>query len=164
MAQQRKRYYNHDEQSHFAQKHKLLDKQYMSDFDAMTSQNTSGEVKFNDSENERYFEYKYTTNSTPLVTRFIETKSRKSEYIKDVLSGTIQPSEQFKAYAILTTELNAFRKANGLPLVECLLVIEDFSDYPYEVYRVSQIVGGELQFEYVGKVYNDTDYKEMFQQ
>lgn len=164
MAQQRKRFYNHDEQSGFAKKHSLLDKQYMTDFDAMSTQTTSGDVTFNDSENERYCEYKYTSNSTPSVTRFVETKSRKSEYIQSVLNGEIQPSEQFKAFAMLTTELNAFRKANGLPLVECLLVIEDFGEYPFEVYRVSQIQGGEIKFDYVGKVFNDEQYKQMFQQ
>jgi hypothetical protein len=164
MAQQRKRFYNQDEQTHFAKKHSLLDKQYMSDFDAMSTQTTSGDVTFNDSENQRYFEYKYTSESTPLVTRFIETKSRKSGYITDVLNGEIQPSEQFKAYATLTTELNAFRKANKMPIVECLLVIEDFGEYPYEIYRVSQIIGGEVQFEFIGKVYNDEQYREMFQQ
>ena len=41
MAQQRKRFYNQDEQTHFAKKHSLLDKQYMSDFDAMSTQTTS---------------------------------------------------------------------------------------------------------------------------
>lgn len=165
MAQSRKRFYNQEEQSHFADKHSLLDKQYMSDFDAMTTQTTSGEVTFDNSENVRYTEFRYfKNNSSPYVSRFIETKSRKSAYITDVLNGTIQPSEQFKAFATLTTELNGFREANGIPKVECLLVIMDFDDYPYEVYRVSQAVGGDVKFEFVGKVYNDSDYKRMFQQ
>ena len=164
MPQDRKRFYNHEEQTHFAKKHSLLNKQYMSDFDGMSTQSTSGEVTFNDSENEKYFEYKYTTSSTTTVTRFIETKSRKTAYITDILNGDRKPSEQLKAFATLTTELNGFRKENNTPLVECWLVIENNGEYPYEVYRISQLVGGELQFESLGTVSNDVEYCEMFQQ
>ena len=152
----RERKYNKDEQTHFAKKHKaLLNGVYMSDVDGFTTTVTK-------SENEVYMEWTYKTNSTLSINRFVETKSRKTEYIKAVLKGERKPSQQLYAFVSLTTELNAFRKANNLPLTECLLVIEDFGDYPYEVYRMSQ-KGKDLDFKFIGRVFDDKEYKQMFQ-
>ena len=152
----RERKYNKDEQTHFAKKHKaLLNGVYMSDVDGFTTTVTK-------SENEVYMEWTYNTNSTLSINRFVETKSRKTEYIKAVLKGERKPSQQLYAFVSLTTELNAFRKANNLPLTECLLVIEDFGDYPYEVYRMSQ-KGKDLDFKFIGRVFDDKEYKQMFQ-
>ena len=152
----RERKYNKDEQTHFAKKHKaLLNGVYMSDVDGFTTTLTN-------SENELYMEWTYTSNSNMTINRFVETKSRKTEYIKAVLEGERMPSQQLYAFVTLTTELNAFRKANNLPLTECLLVIEDFGDYPYEVYRMSQ-KGKDLDFKFIGRVFDDKEYKQMFQ-
>ena len=139
---QRKRKFNKQEQTHFAKKHSLLDGVYMSDVDGFTTTLTN-------SENEVYMEWTYTSNSTMTINRFVETKSRK-------------PSQQLYAFVSLTTELNAFRKANGQPLVDCLLVIEDFGEYPYEVYRMTQ-KGKDLGFTFLGRVFDDKEYKQMFQ-
>ena len=152
----RERKYNKDEQTHFAKKHKaLLNGVYMSDVDGFTTTLTN-------SENEVYMEWTYNTNSTLSINRFVETKSRKTEYIKAVLEGERKPSQQLFAFVSVTTELNAFRKANKLPLVDCLLVIEDFGDYPYEVYRITQ-KGKDLGFTFLGRVFDDKEYKQMFQ-
>lgn len=152
---QRKRKYNKQEQTHFAKKHSLLDGVYMSDVDGFTTTLTN-------SENEVYMEWTYTSNSTMTINRFVETKSRKSEYIQAVIKGERKPSQQLYAFVSLTTELNAFRKANGQPLVDCLLVIEDFGEYPYEVYRMTQ-KGKDLGFTFLGRVFDDKEYKQMFQ-
>lgn len=151
---QRKRKYNKQEQTHFAKKHSLLDGVYMSDVDGFTTTLTN-------SENEVYMEWTYTSNSTMTINRFVETKSRKSEYIQAVIKGDRKPSQQLYAFVSLTTELNAFRKANGQPLVDCLLVIEDFGEYPYEVYRMTQ-KGKDLGFTFLGRVFDDKEYKQMF--
>ncbi len=152
---QRKRKFNKQEQTHFAKKHSLLDGVYMSDVDGFTTTLTN-------SENEVYMEWTYTSNSTMTINRFVETKSRKSEYIQAVIKGDRKPSQQLYAFVSLTTELNAFRKANGQPLVDCLLVIEDFGEYPYEVYRMTQ-KGKDLGFTFLGRVFDDKEYKQMFQ-
>ena len=153
---QRKRKYNKEQQTHFAKKHQsLLDGVYMSDVDGFTTTLTN-------SENEVYMEWTYTSNSILTVNRFVETKSRKSEYIQAVLNGERKPSQQLYAFVSITTELNAFRKANKQPLVDCLLVIEDFGDYPYEVYRMTQ-KGKDLGFTFLGRVFDDKEYKQMFQ-
>lgn len=152
---QRKRKFNKQEQTHFAKKHSLLDGVYMSDVDGFTTTLTN-------SENEVYMEWTYTSNSTMTINRFVETKSRKSEYIQAVIKGERKPSQQLYAFVTLTTELNAFRKANGQPLVDCLLVIEDFGEYPYEVYRMAQ-KGKDLEFTFLGRVFDDKEYKQMFQ-
>ncbi len=152
---QRKRKFNKQEQTHFAKKHSLLDGVYMSDVDGFTTTLTN-------SENEVYMEWTYTSNSTMTINRFVETKSRKSEYIQAVIKGERKPSQQLYAFVSLTTELNAFRKANGQPLVDCLLVIEDFGEYPYEVYRMTQ-KGKDLGFTFLGRVFDDKEYKQMFQ-
>ena len=152
---QRKRKFNKQEQTHFAKKHSLLDGVYMSDVDGFTTTLTN-------SENEVYMEWTYTSNSTMTINRFVETKSRKSEYIQAVIKGDRKPSQQLYAFVSLTTELNAFRKANNLPLADCLLVIEDFGDYPYEVYRMTQ-KGKDLGFTFLGRVFDDKEYKQMFQ-
>jgi len=151
---QRKRKFNKQEQTHFAKKHNLLDGVYMSDVDGFTTTLTN-------SENEVYMEWTYTSNSTMTINRFVETKSRKSEYIQAVIKGDRKPSQQLYAFVSLTTELNAFRKANGQPLVDCLLVIEDFGEYPYEVYRMTQ-KGKDLGFTFLGRVFDDKEYKQMF--
>jgi len=151
---QRKRKFNKQEQTHFAKKHSLLDGVYMSDVDGFTTTLTN-------SENEVYMEWTYTSNSTMTINRFVETKSRKSEYIQAVIKGDRKPSQQLYAFVSLTTELNAFRKANGQPLVDCLLVIEDFGEYPYEVYRMTQ-KGKDLGFTFLGRVFDDKEYKQMF--
>jgi len=127
----------------------------MSDVDGFTTTLTN-------SENEVYMEWTYTSNSTMTINRFVETKSRKSEYIQAVIKGDRKPSQQLYAFVSLTTELNAFRKANGQPLVDCLLVIEDFGEYPYEVYRMTQ-KGKDLGFTFLGRVFDDKEYKQMFQ-
>lgn len=152
---QRKRKFNKQEQTHFAKKHSLLDGVYMSDVDGFTTTLTN-------SENEVYMEWTYTSNSTMTINRFVETKSRKSEYIQAVIKGERKPSQQLYAFVTLTTELNAFRKANGQPLADCLLVIEDFGEYPYEVYRMAQ-KGKDLEFTFLGRVFDDKEYKQMFQ-
>ena len=152
---QRKRKFNKQEQTHFAKKHSLLDGVYMSDVDGFTTTLTN-------SENEVYMEWTYTSNSTMTINRFVETKSRKSEYIQAVIKGERKPSQQLYAFVTLTTELNAFRKANGQPLADCLLVIEDFGEYPYEVYRMAQ-KGKDLGFTFLGRVFDDKEYKQMFQ-
>ena len=152
---QRKRKFNKQEQTHFAKKHSLLDGVYMSDVDGFTTTLTN-------SENEVYMEWTYTSNSTMTINRFVETKSRKSEYIQAVIKGERKPSQQLYAFVTLTTELNAFRKANGQPLADCLLVIEDFGEYPYEVYRMTQ-KGKDLGFTFLGRVFDDKEYKQMFQ-
>ena len=152
---QRKRKFNKQEQTHFAKKHSLLDGVYMSDVDGFTTTLTN-------SENEVYMEWTYTSNSTMTINRFVETKSRKSEYIQAVIKGERKPSQQPYAFVSITTELNAFRKANGQPLVDCLLVIEDFGEYPYEVYRMTQ-KGKDLGFTFLGRVFDDKEYKQMFQ-
>jgi len=152
---QRKRKFNKQEQTHFAKKHSLLDGVYMSDVDGFTTTLTN-------SENEVYMEWTYTSNSTMTINRFVETKSRKSEYIQAVIKGDRKPSQQLYAFVSLTTELNAFRKANGQPLADCLLVIEDFGEYPYEVYRMAQ-KGKDLEFTFLGRVFDDKEYKQMFQ-
>ena len=152
---QRKRKFNKQEQTHFAKKHSLLDGVYMSDVDGFTTTLTN-------SENEVYMEWTYTSNSTMTINRFVETKSRKSEYIQAVIKGERKPSQQLYAFVSLTTELNAFRKANGQPIVDCLLVIEDFGEYPYEVYRMTQ-KGKDLGFTFLGRVFDDKEYKQMFQ-
>ena len=152
---QRKRKFNKQEQTHFAKKHSLLDGVYMSDVDGFTTTLTN-------SENEVYMEWTYTSNSTMTINRFVETKSRKSEYVQAVIKGERKPSQQLYAFVSLTTELNAFRKANGQPLVDCLLVIEDFGEYPYEVYRMTQ-KGKDLGFTFLGRVFDDKEYKQMFQ-
>ena len=104
----------------------------------------------------------YTKSEAQEEPSFVETKSRKSEYIKAILEGEKPPSQQLYAFVSVTTELNAFRKANNQPLVDFLLVIEDFGEYPYEVYRITQ-KGMDLGFTFIGRVFDDKEYKQMFQ-
>lgn len=164
MSQARKRVYNQEDQSHFAKKHEMLNRQYMTDFDGMQSTSNTGEVVYSDSENVRYMEWNYVqSSSNPSISRIVETKSRKTKYIEKVLKGEQQPSEQFKAFAQLTTELNGFRRANNQQEIECWLVVENCKNYPYEVYKVIQVAGGDVRFEFLFNVHNDIEYKERFQ-
>lgn len=152
----REREYYHQEQNHFAKKHTtLLRGVYMSDIDGYQTVFTNGE-------NKNYMEYTYTADSTPIVRRFVETKSRDSKYIRAVISGEVKPSQQFRAFVSVTAELNGFRRANDLPEVECWLVIQDMNEYPYEVFNVTMSQGG-VSFDLVAKVWNDQDYSSLFQ-
>jgi len=153
---QRKREHNKEEQTHFAKKHSILDGVYMTDFDGFTS-------TLSNTENELYAEWTYNNSSGGLViNRFIETKSRKSGYIKSVLEGEREPSQQLVAFVTMATELNAYRKDKNQPTVSCYLVIEDFGEYPYEVYEMENNKG-KIEFTFIGKVFDDAEYKQMFQ-
>lgn len=152
---QRKRKFNKEEQTHFAKKHSLLDGVYMTDFDGYST-------TLSNTENKTYAEWTYNSSRSMIINRFVETKTRKSAYIESILNGEREPSQQLFAFVTMASELNAFRKANNQPTIDCLLVIEDFGDYPYEIYKMENNKG-TIRFEYIGKVFDDTEYRQMFQ-
>ena len=153
MARERK--YEKEKQTHFAKTHQRVMKgHYMTDVDRL---------QIIDTENQVYQQYTYRKDAA-FVRRFIEVKSRKSQRIIDSINGDrIEP--QFQAQAMVVAELNGFRKAQvpPTPLCEYLIVIEDFGDFPYEVWKCDCTYStGELSFEYQGKVYNDQEYQAHF--
>lgn len=152
MARERK--YSLDEQTDFAKTHsRVMRGHYMTDIDS---------IQIVDTENKMYHQYTY-KKGTPIVRRFIEVKERKSQYIIDVFSGERKPSQQMLVQSNTVAELNQFRKQQGMPLVEYVIVIQDFNAYPYEVWKCDTTFGtGALDFTYQTKVYTDEEYKDYF--
>ena len=151
----RQRQYYSEEPNHFAQKHQeLLNGVYMTDIDGY-------QTTFTNCEDQNYMQYTYNSDSTILVRRFVETKSRDTEYIRNVISGEVKPSEQFRAFASVTTELNYFRKANSQPEVECWLVIQNTNNYPYDVFNVT-MHRGILSFDFLAQVWDNNQYASLF--
>lgn len=153
MARERK--FEIEKQTHFAKTHQRVMKgHYMTDVDRL---------QIIDTENQVYQQYTY-DKKAPFVRRFIEVKSRKSQRIIDSLNGDrVEPQHQ--AQAIMVAELNGFRKAQvpPTPLCEYLIVIEDFNDFPYEIWKCDATYAtGELTFEFQGKVYDDKEFQARF--
>lgn len=150
----RERRYKKDEQTDFAKTHqRVMQRHYMTDIDS---------IQIVDTENQMYHQYTY-KKGTPIVRRFIEVKERKSQYLTDVFSGERQPNQQMLVQSNTVAELNAFRKQQDMPLVDYVIVIQDFEQYPYEIWRCNTTFGtGELTFKYECKVYDDDEYKAYF--
>ena len=150
----RQRQYNLEEQTHFAKTHqKVMQGHYMTDVDS---------IQIVDTENQMYHQYTY-KKGTPIVRRFIEVKERMSKYLADVFNGDRQPNQQMLVQSNTVAELNGFRKLNNMPEVEYVIVVQDFNEYPYEIWKCDTTFGtGQLQFKYETKIYDDQEYKAYF--
>jgi hypothetical protein len=151
MARERK--FEKEKQTHFAKTHQRVMKgHYMTDVDS---------IQLIQTENKLYQQYTY-INNIPTVRRLIEIKSRKTQRFLDSVSGErIEP--QFQSQAYMVAELNAFRREHNIPLCEYLIVIQDYNDFPYEVWKCDTTFGtGELNFEYQCKIYDDEEYISYF--
>ena len=150
----RQRQYNLEEQTHFAKTHqKVMQGHYMTDVDS---------IQIVDTENQMYHQYTY-KKGTPIVRRFIEVKERMSKYLADVFSGDRQPNQQMLVQSNTVAELNGFRKLNNMPDVEYIIVVQDFNEYPYEIWKCDTTFGtGQLHFKYETKIYDDQEYKAYF--
>lgn len=153
----RKREYDKEKQTQFAKTHQKLDMKshYMTDIDS---------IQIVDTENQMYHQYTY-KNGSPIVKRVIEVKSRMSNYLKAQLTGKQPPSQQMIVQSNTVAEMNGFRASKGLTPVEYLIVVYDFNEYPYEVYRCNTTFGtGNLEISFVASLWNDTEYQAFFTQ
>ena len=156
MARERK--YDLDKQTHFARMHsELLKGIYMTDVDSLQIINT---------ENKLYKEYDYIKiggKSFPDVRRVIEVKSRMSKYLERMFAGEIEPSQGVIAQAYFIAQANAFRREHKMTEAVYWFVVEDFGEFPYEVWNVTTTFGtGEIQFKQIGTVMNKAEYTAFF--
>lgn len=150
----RERRYEKDKQTAFAKTHQRVMKgHYMTDIDSL---------QIIDTENQMYHQYTYKKGS-PIVRRIIEVKSRMSDYLSAIFSGNKPPSQQMIVQSNTVAELNAFRLQKNLPKVDYIIVVQDFNEYPYKIWKVDTTFGsGELTFTYSSTVWNDTEYNDYF--
>jgi hypothetical protein len=152
MARERK--YEKDKQTHFAKTHqRVMKHHYMTDIDS---------IQIVDTENQMYHQYTY-KNGTPIVRRIIEVKSQSSTYLQNILSGMKPPSQQMIVQSNTVAELNAFRKQQGMPLAQYVIVIQDYNKFPYNIWHCDTSFGsGKLNFEHRGKVECDEEFEAYF--
>ena len=130
MARERK--YQKEQQTDFAKTHqRVMQGHYMTDIDS---------TQIVDTENQMYHQYTY-KNGSPIVRRFIEVKERNSTYISNIFNGLNPPSQQMIVQSNTVAELNAFRKAKELPLVDYLIVVQNYNAYPYDVWKCNTTFG-----------------------
>ena len=154
----RKRKYELEKQTHFARMHsELLKGIYMTDVDSLQIINT---------ENTLYEEYDYIKrgNKTfPNVRRIIEVKSRMSKYLEGMFAGSIEPSQGVIAQAYFIAQANAFRREHKMTEAVYWFVVEDFGEYPYEIWNVTTTFGtGKIQFNQIGTVMDNDQFTAFF--
>lgn len=150
----RERQYEIDKQTDFAKTHqRVMRGHYMTDIDS---------IQIVDTENQMYHQYTY-KKGTPIVRRFIEVKSQNSTYLQNILEGVKPPSQQMIVQSNTVAELNAFRRQQDMPLVQYVIVIQDYNKYPYDIWHCDTTFGtGELNFEYRGRIECDEEYEAYF--
>ena len=150
----RERQYEKDKQTDFARRHQeVMRGHYMTDID---------NIQVIDTENQMYLQYTY-KKGTCIARRYIEVKSRNSTYLQNILDGIKPPSQQMIVQSNTVAELNAFRKQQGMPLVQYVIVIQSNNDLPYDIYECSTTFGtGKIDFTYKGRVECDEEYNAYF--
>ncbi|WP_299161958.1 hypothetical protein [uncultured Eudoraea sp.] len=149
----RKRQYEEEKQTKFAQEHLNLKNCYLTDVDR---------IVFNNTENEFYMQYTYNTTNKPMISKFIEVKYDATSYFQKMVKKEIPPSSQIQAYLSMVDEINYARNMTENEMVVFWLVLQTEGNYPFHVFEVIHD-NGKVEFDYLGTVNDNVQYKTLFE-